>query len=38
MTDDDIFWKGSAEDWNAKSQSDEDEGTHCEDGDSNTDW
>ena len=37
-TDDDIFWKGSAEDWNAKSQSEEDEGTHCEDGDSNTDW
>jgi len=37
-TDDDILWNDSEEDGNAGSECDEDEGTDCEDGDSNTDW
>ena len=32
--DDDMLWNGSAEDGNVRSECAEDEGTDCEDGDS----
>jgi hypothetical protein len=35
---DDIPWNGSEEDWKFRSECEEDEGTDCEDGDSDTDW
>jgi hypothetical protein len=37
-TDDDIPWNGGEEDWKLRSECEEDEGTDCEDGDSDTDW
>jgi len=37
-SDDDILWNGSEEDGNVRSECEEDEGTDCEDGDSDTDW
>jgi hypothetical protein len=37
-TDDDILWNGSEEDGNVRNECEEDEGTDCEDGNSDTDW
>jgi hypothetical protein len=37
-TDDDMLWNGSKEDGNIRSECEEDEGTECEDGDSDTNW
>ena len=37
-TDDDMFWNGSEEDGDVRSECEEDEGTDCEDGDSATGW
>jgi len=37
-TDDDMLWNDSEEDGNGKSECEEDEGTACEDGDSDSDW
>jgi hypothetical protein len=39
-TGDDMVWNGSKEDGHVKSECEceEDEGTDCEDGDSDTDW
>ena len=37
-TDDDMLWKGSEEDRNMRTECEEDESTHYEDGDSDTDW
>ena len=37
-TDDDMLWNGSEEDGNFRSECEEDEGTECEDRDSDTDW
>ena len=36
--DDNMFWNSSEEDGNIRSECQEDEGTDCEDGGSNTDW
>jgi len=36
--EDDMLWNGSEEDGNVKSECEEDEGTDCEDGDSDTEW
>jgi len=36
--DDDMLWNGSKEDGNVKTEYEEDEGTDCEDGDSDADW
>ena len=36
-TDDDMWWNGSEEDGIGRSECEEDEGTDCEDGDSDTD-
>jgi hypothetical protein len=36
--DDDMLWNSSEEDGNVRSECEEDEGTDCEDGDSDTDW
>jgi hypothetical protein len=36
-TDDDMLWNDSEEDGNVGSECEEDEGTDCEDGDSDTD-
>jgi hypothetical protein len=36
-TDDDMLWNGSEEDVNVESECEEDEGTDCEDGESDTD-
>jgi hypothetical protein len=36
--DDDMLWNGSEEYGNVRSECEEDEGTDCEDGDSDTDW
>jgi len=36
--DDDMMWNGSEEDGNARSECEEDEGTDCEDGESDTGW
>ena len=37
-TDDYMFWNGSEEDGDVKSECEEDEGTDCEDGDNDGDW
>jgi len=37
-TNDDMLSNGSEGDGNVKSECEEDEGTACEDGDSDTDW
>jgi hypothetical protein len=37
-TDDDMLWNGSKERGNVRSECEENEGTDCEDGDSDTDW
>jgi hypothetical protein len=37
-TDDHMLWNDSAEDGNVRSECEEDEGTDCEDGGSDTDW
>jgi hypothetical protein len=37
-TGDDMLWNGSEEDGNVRNEYEEDEGTYCEDGDSDTDW
>jgi hypothetical protein len=37
-TDDDMLWNGIEEDGNVRSECEEDEGTECEDGDSDTAW
>jgi len=37
-TDDDILWNCSEEGGVIRSECEEDEGTDCEDGDSETDW
>jgi hypothetical protein len=37
-TDDDMIWNESEEDGNVSNGCDKDEGTDCEDGDSDTDW
>jgi hypothetical protein len=34
----DMLWNGSEVDRNVRSECEEDEGTECEDGDSDTDW
>jgi hypothetical protein len=36
--DDDLLWNGSEDDGNVSSECEEDEGTDCEDGASDTDW
>ena len=36
--DDDMLWNGSEEYGNVRSECEDNEGTECEDGDSNTDW
>jgi len=36
--DDDMLWNGSEEDGDVSSECEQDEGTDCEDGDSDTDW
>ena len=33
-----MLWDGSEDEGNVKGQCEEDEGTDCEDGDSDTDW
>ena len=35
---DDVLWNGSEEDGNVRSEHEEDEGTNCDDGDSDTEW
>jgi hypothetical protein len=37
-TGDDMLWNDGEEDGNVRSKCEEDEGTDCEDGDSDTDW
>jgi hypothetical protein len=37
-TDDSMLWKGSEEDGNVRNECEEDEGTVCEDGNSDSDW
>jgi hypothetical protein len=37
-TDKDMLWNNSEQDGNVRSGCEEDEGTDCEDGDSDTDW
>jgi hypothetical protein len=37
-TDDNMWWNGSEEDGNVRSECEDDEGTDCEDGDSDTEW
>ena len=37
-TDGDMLWNDNVEDRNVRSECGEDEGTDCEDGDSDTDW
>ena len=37
-TDDDMLWNCSEEDGNVRCECEEDEGTDCEDGDSDIDW
>jgi hypothetical protein len=37
-TDNDMLWKGREGNGNVKSERVEDEGTDCEDGDSDTEW
>ena len=33
-----MLWNGSEEVWDVRSECEEDEGTDCEDGDSDTNW
>ena len=35
---DDILWNGSKQDGNVRTECEENEGTDCEDGDSDTEW
>ena len=35
---DNVLWNGSEEDGNVRSEGEEDEGTDCDDGDSDTEW
>jgi hypothetical protein len=37
-TGDDMFWNGSDGNGNVRSECEEDEGTACEDGESDNDW
>jgi len=37
-TDDSLLWNGSEEGGNVRNKCEGDEGTDCEDGDSDTDW
>jgi hypothetical protein len=37
-TDDDMLWNGTEEEGNFRSECEENEGTQCEDGDSDTAW
>jgi hypothetical protein len=37
-TDDSMLWNGSEEGGNIRSECEEDEGTDCVDGESDTDW
>ena len=37
-TDDDMLWNGSGGDVHVRGECEEDEGTDCADGDSDTDW
>jgi len=37
-TDGDMLWNGSEEDGNVRSEREEDEGTDCDDGGSDTEW
>ena len=37
-TDDDMLWNGSEEDGHVRSECEGDDGTECEDGDSDTEW
>jgi len=37
-TVDDLLWKISEKERNVRSECEEDDGTDCEDGDSDTDW
>ena len=37
-TDDNVLWNSSEEEENVRSECEEDEGTFCEGGDSDTDW
>ena len=37
-TDGDMLWNGSEEGGNVRGECEEDEGTDCEDGDSDTEW
>jgi len=37
-TDDSVMWNGRKEDGNVRTECEGDEGTNCEDGDSDTDW
>ena len=37
-TDDDMLWNGSEEGGSVRTECEEDEGTGCADGDSDTDW
>ena len=36
--DDDMLWNGSEEEGNVRSECEDDEGTDCEDGGSDTEW
>jgi hypothetical protein len=38
LTNDDMLWNGSEEVGDVRSECETDEGTDCEDGDSDTDW
>ena len=37
-TDDDMLWNGSEEDGHVRSEWEKEEGTDCEDGDSDNNW
>jgi len=37
-TDDDMLWNGNEEGRDVRSECEEDDGTYCEDGGSDTDW
>ena len=37
-TDDDMLWNGTEEGGSVRTECEEDEGTDCADGDSDTDW
>ena len=38
MRHDDMLWDDNEKDGDVTSECEEDDGTHCEDGDSDTDW